>query len=49
MAQELDPLSLQLYVDLGAALYMMRSYDSALEQFTKALGLEPRYYPARMD
>lgn len=47
MAQELDPLSLQLYVDLGAALYMMRSYDSALEQFTKALGLEPRYYPAR--
>lgn len=47
VAQEMDPLSLQLYVDLGVALYMLRSYDEALGQFTKALELEPLYYPAR--
>lgn len=47
LAQELDPLSLQLYVEHGAALYTGGRYDAALEQFTKALGLEPRYYPAR--
>jgi tetratricopeptide (TPR) repeat protein len=47
VAQEIDPLSLQLYVDLGAALYMMRSYDGSLRQLRKALELEPSYYPAR--
>lgn len=47
LAQELDPLSLQLYVDLGVALYMVRSYDLASEQFLKAIELEPNYYPAR--
>lgn len=47
LAQELDPLSLQLYVDLAAAVYMMGNYDLALEQLVKALELEPSYYPAR--
>ena len=47
VAQEIDPLSLQLYVDLGAALYMMGSYDESLKQLRKALELEPSYYPAR--
>lgn len=47
VAQEIDPLSLQLYVDLAAAHFMMRSFDEAHKQLTKALELEPGYYPAR--
>jgi tetratricopeptide (TPR) repeat protein len=42
-AQELDPISLIINVDVGKALYWMRLFDQAIEQFKKTLLMEPDF------
>ena len=42
-AQELDPLSLRINVDVGRALYFAREYDQAIEQYWKTLELGPNF------
>ena len=43
LALELDPLSAIVNFELGRAFYLSRRYDEALEQFNKALELEPNF------
>jgi tetratricopeptide (TPR) repeat protein len=45
-AQQLDPISLLINVDISAPLYSMRRYDQAIEQSRKVLEMEPNYYAA---
>jgi serine/threonine protein kinase/Tfp pilus assembly protein PilF len=45
-AQELDPLSPAMYVDLGKMLNSARRFDEAMQQFRKALELSRDYGPA---
>jgi serine/threonine protein kinase/Tfp pilus assembly protein PilF len=45
-AQELDPLSPAMYVDLGKILNSARRFDEAMQQFRKALELSRDYGPA---
>ncbi|PYU18868.1 MAG: hypothetical protein DMG32_25500 [Acidobacteria bacterium] len=42
-ALELDPLSLSINRDLGAAFYLARQYDQAIEQERKTLELDPNF------
>jgi TolB-like protein/Tfp pilus assembly protein PilF len=42
-AQELDPLSLIINVNVGEVLYYMRQYDEAIEQYKKALELDQNF------
>ncbi|MFQ5777839.1 MAG: protein kinase [Terriglobia bacterium] len=46
-AQELDPLSLRINVDVARAYYFARQYDQAIEQCQKALELDPSFTSAR--
>ncbi|HEX8845824.1 MAG TPA: protein kinase [Pyrinomonadaceae bacterium] len=46
-AQELDPLSPVMYVDLGKMLNSARRFDEAMQQYRKALELNPNFGPAR--
>lgn len=46
-ALELDPLSLEFKVHLGAQLFMMRRYDQSIEQLESVLEMNPNYYPTR--
>lgn len=48
-AQELDPLSPAMYVDLGRILISARQYDQSLDQYRKALELNPNYAPAHFN
>lgn len=42
-AQELEPLSLMINTDLGAALYCARRYDQAIDQLRKTLDLDSSF------
>ena len=46
-AQELDPLSLLTNTSLGRQLYFTRQYDSAIQQLTKTLEMDPKFVPAQ--
>ena len=45
-AQELDPLSPIIKIDLGEKFYYMRKYDQAIEQYRKTLDMYPNFDPA---
>jgi TolB-like protein/Tfp pilus assembly protein PilF len=45
MAQELDPLSLQILDNWGMCFWAMRRYDEALKKLEEALGMDPLHYP----
>jgi adenylate cyclase len=47
-ALELDPVSLAVNTGLGHVLYLARDYDSAIEQYGKALRLDPTFGPAHL-
>ncbi|HEY0006642.1 MAG TPA: protein kinase [Pyrinomonadaceae bacterium] len=42
-AQELDPLSLEINTDLGLSFFIGREYDKAIEQFRKAIEMDPHF------
>jgi serine/threonine protein kinase/TolB-like protein/Tfp pilus assembly protein PilF len=42
-AQELDPLSLEINSDLGLSFFLGRQYDQAIEQFLKAIEMDPNF------
>jgi TolB-like protein/Tfp pilus assembly protein PilF len=46
VAVELDPLSASTNFELGLAYFFARDYDRAIQQFQKALELEPGFPPA---
>jgi adenylate cyclase len=48
IAQELDPLSVSIHTTVGTVLYYARRYDEAIEQYRRALQLEPYFWPARL-
>jgi TolB-like protein/DNA-binding winged helix-turn-helix (wHTH) protein/Tfp pilus assembly protein PilF len=48
-AQELDPLSLIINANLGAAFAFGRSYDEAIEQCLRTLDMDPHFFPARLN
>jgi tetratricopeptide (TPR) repeat protein len=43
IAQQLDPLSLQISLDIGEAFYYARQYDQALRQWRQTLELDDNY------
>ncbi len=43
LAEELDPLSMIIATELGRTLYFARSYDQALEQYTKSIEIDPSF------
>jgi TolB-like protein/DNA-binding winged helix-turn-helix (wHTH) protein/Tfp pilus assembly protein PilF len=45
-AQELDPLSAVIAVDMGKELYFVRRYDDALVELRRALELDPNFTSA---
>jgi len=42
-ARDLDPISLPIHTDLGLTYYFAREYDRAVEQYKKALELDPHF------
>jgi tetratricopeptide (TPR) repeat protein len=46
IAEELDPLSAIIHACLGGHFYAARKYDASIEEFNKALELEPNFAPA---
>jgi TolB-like protein/DNA-binding winged helix-turn-helix (wHTH) protein/Flp pilus assembly protein TadD len=48
LAAELDPLSLQIQVSMGAVFWLMRRYDLAVGKLREVLEMEPNFLPARM-
>jgi DNA-binding winged helix-turn-helix (wHTH) protein/Flp pilus assembly protein TadD len=46
-AQELDPLSLVINMEMAWILYMARDFQGAAEQSWKTLAMEPRFAPAQ--
>jgi tetratricopeptide (TPR) repeat protein len=46
-AQALDPLSLLINTSVGDQLYFARQYPGAIEQFKKALDMDPNFVPAQ--
>ena len=44
-ARQLDPFSLAINTDLGLQAYYMRRFDAAVEQFLKALEMDPSSAP----
>jgi serine/threonine protein kinase/Tfp pilus assembly protein PilF len=47
-AQELDPLSLVINVNIGNVLHFMRRYDEAIKQFKKTLELDENFALAHL-
>jgi TolB-like protein len=47
-AQELDPLSLVIYTNIGRTLYYSRKYDLAIEQLKSALEMDKNLLSARI-
>jgi len=48
IAQALDPVSTKMQNRTAHALYLLRRYDEASEQYKAALSLDPQYGPAHM-
>jgi TolB-like protein/Tfp pilus assembly protein PilF len=48
-AHELDPLSLNIWVELGRRYYFNRDYDKAIEEYRKVLELFPDSWYARSE
>ncbi|HXE76039.1 MAG TPA: tetratricopeptide repeat protein [Candidatus Xenobia bacterium] len=48
-AQELDPISPRITVDVGRAYCYARKYEQAIEQYRNALHLDPAFAPARVE
>jgi len=48
-AHELDPLSVDIWVDLGRRYYFARDYDRAIEEYRNALELFPDSWYARSE
>jgi Tfp pilus assembly protein PilF len=48
-AQELDPLSPIITINVGEVLFYMQRYDLAKEQFTKALEFDPNFSLAHLE
>jgi TolB-like protein/Tfp pilus assembly protein PilF len=48
LAQEIDPLSLQVRVSMSTVLWGMRKYDEALNKLHETLAMDPRHYPAHV-
>jgi serine/threonine protein kinase/Tfp pilus assembly protein PilF len=46
-AQGMDPLSLLIDTSVGRQLYFARQYEAAIEQFRKALDMDPNFVPAQ--
>jgi len=46
LAQELDPLSPVIYVELGGVYFHRRQFDQAVEQYQRALEIAPGFWPA---
>ncbi|MCI0329890.1 MAG: protein kinase [candidate division Zixibacteria bacterium] len=42
-ARNLDPISLPIQTDMGLAYYFARQYDRAIEQYKRALDLDPNF------
>ncbi|MGE5692450.1 MAG: protein kinase domain-containing protein, partial [Candidatus Zixiibacteriota bacterium] len=42
-ARNLDPISLPIQTDLGLSYYFARQYDRAIEQYKRALDLDPNF------
>ena len=42
-AEELDPLSLAVYIKIGRLQYWMRNYDRALRAYNRVIGLDPQH------
>ena len=50
VAHELDPLSVEIWVEFGRRYYFVRDYDKAIEEYRKVLELFPNYgYYARSE
>jgi serine/threonine protein kinase/Flp pilus assembly protein TadD len=47
-AQQLDPLSLIIGVDLNVPFYVARQYDLSIEQSRKVIEMEPNFYLAHL-
>ena len=47
IALDLDPLSMQIPLSWGTALWKMRRFDAALEKYREVVAMDPTYYPAR--
>jgi len=47
-AQQLDPLSLMIGVDLNVPFYVARQYDLSIEQSRKVIEMEPNFYLAHL-
>jgi tetratricopeptide (TPR) repeat protein len=47
LAQELDPLSLVVNMELAWQLYLARDFHAAMEQSWKTLAMEPKFAPAQ--
>jgi TolB-like protein/Tfp pilus assembly protein PilF len=48
LAQDLDPLCLQITVTWGMCLWAMRLYDEALKKLREALEMDPNHYPTHL-
>jgi len=46
LAQELDPLSPVIYVEMGGVYFYRRQFDQAVEQYQRALEIAPGFWPA---
>jgi len=47
-AEALDPLSLAINTGVGHVLYLSRQYDRAIDQYQKAIKLNPEFVQARL-
>ena len=43
-AQELDPVSMTIGLDVARTFYFARQYDRAIEQSLRALEMDPSFY-----
>jgi adenylate cyclase len=48
IAVELDPVSMAVNTGLGHVLYLKRDFDAAIDQYAKALKIDPSFGPAHL-
>lgn len=48
VAVELDPVSMAVNTGLGHVLYLSRDFDAAIEQYAKAVKIDPTFGPAHL-